>query len=203
MYKILDNNFVSPVILDNRRFKTRTLENRLAQSSTYMRENYEPRHDTSGSHEMSLGSHEMTLGSHEMSLGSHEMCSDVDGEKNICGGGKNLFPIMDPRFNLREMAGNMILLEDHLFHEGKRCEDCIKKHAMTIDFLGSEAITLDKERKYTEDISRSNSDFRQFFKELAGKIDQGTLTDEDCCRLAQQLRKIRKPLCQKYATFIK
>jgi hypothetical protein len=222
MYKILYNEYKSPVILDNRRFGPKTLEDRLAGSQPQgergrVRENYEPRlpQPSRQSQEsfveydvlppppqQSFASQSFAKPPSEENDSSSHFCSDVDGEKNVCGAGKNLYAIMDPRFNLREMAGNMILLEDHLFHEGKRCEDCIKKHLMTIDFLGSEAITLDKGRKYADIISKTNSEFRQFFKDLARELDKGTLTDEDCCQLAQNLRKIRKPLCQQFATFI-
>lgn len=47
-----------------------------------------------------------------------------------------------PLFNLREIAKNMILLEDHLTHNYKFCPDCIRKHFLTIEALADEAITL-------------------------------------------------------------
>jgi hypothetical protein len=47
-----------------------------------------------------------------------------------------------PQFNLREIAKNMILLEDHLTHNYKYCPDCIRKHFLTIEALADEAITL-------------------------------------------------------------
>ena len=74
---------------------------------------------------------------------THSCSYDSDGVKNVCGADKKLFPIMDARFNLRESAKNMILLEDHLFHSGKQCEDCIKKHCLTIEALLEEGVTLD------------------------------------------------------------
>lgn len=127
---------------------------------------------------------------------------DDDGTKNICGG-NNLFPILDARFNLREAAKNMILLEDHLFHYGKRCQDCILKHCLTIEGFLEEAVTLDKKREYHQIINESLEKFREIFKEIAEKVKSKLLTDEDCCRIAQNIRTIRKPLCQQFATFIK
>lgn len=120
--------------------------------------------------------------------------------KNICGG-TNLYPILDPRFNLREAAKNMILLEDHLFHYGKRCQDCILKHCLTIEGFLEEGITLDKHRKYTKILDQSQSEFRMIFQKLSLKIKNKNLSDEECCQIAQEIRKIRKPLCQQFATF--
>ena len=128
---------------------------------------------------------------------------DEDGVTNICGKGKKLYSIMDPRFNLREAAKNMILLEDHLFHSGKQCHDCILKHCLTIEGFLEEGITLDKKREYTDIFKESEEKFRSIFKNLSGKIlaDKDELTDQDCHQFAQEIRKIRKPLCQKFATF--
>ena len=41
-------------------------------------------------------------------------CGLDDEGNSVCGSGK-LYAILDPKFNLRECAKNMILLEDHLF----------------------------------------------------------------------------------------
>ncbi len=124
-----------------------------------------------------------------------------DGVTNICGG-SNLFPIMDPRFNLREATKNMILLEDHLFHQGKRCQDCILKHCLTIEGFLEEGITLDKTREYSGILNDSLTKFREIFRDLADKIKKRTLKDEECCQFAQRIRVIRKPLCQQFATFL-
>ena len=129
------------------------------------------------------------------------MCSANGDAKSICGGNK-LYPIMDPRFNLRETAKNMILLEDHLFHLGKRCQDCILKHCLTIEGFLEEGVTLDVKGKYTDILLKSNEDFRQIFMDLAKKIKKGSLSNDDCVNFAQQIRKIRKPICQQFATFI-
>jgi hypothetical protein len=130
-----------------------------------------------------------------------QMCSANGDAKSICGGNK-LYPIMDPRFNLRETAKNMILLEDHLFHLGKRCQDCILKHCLTIEGFLEEGVTLDVKGKYTDILLKSNEDFRQIFMDLAKKIKKGSLSNDDCVNFAQQIRKIRKPICQQFATFI-
>jgi hypothetical protein len=51
-------------------------------------------------------------------------------------------PLMDPGYNLREVAKQLVLLEDHLFQEAKRCPDCIRKHFLTVEALLEEAVTL-------------------------------------------------------------
>jgi len=130
-------------------------------------------------------------------------CSaDPDGVKNICGGSGQLFPIMDPRFNLREAAKNMILLEDHLFQMGKRCQDCILKHCLTIEGFLEEGITLDVKGEHIKTLEKSSGEFRKIFKNIAKKVKDDSLTNEDCFEIAQNIRKIRKPLCQGFATFI-
>lgn len=132
---------------------------------------------------------------------NHVHCEAGENGKNICGG-TNLYPILDPRFNLREAAKNMVLLEDHLFHEGKRCQDCILKHCLIIEGFLEEGITLDKKRQYTDILTKSLKEFRGIFRDISIKITNGKLTDSDCATFAQRIRIIRKPLCQEFATFI-
>ena len=129
-------------------------------------------------------------------------CGLSEDGTNVCGG-TNLFPILDPRFNLREATKNMILLEDHLFHYGKRCQDCIFKHCLTIEGFLEEGITLDKKMEYNEIFTTSLNEFRAVQELLYPKIKAKNLTDEECCQIAQSIRVIRKPLCQKFATFLK
>lgn len=126
-----------------------------------------------------------------------------DGQKSICGDlSSQLFHIMDPRFNLREAAKNMILLEDHLFQMGKRCQDCILKHCLTIEGFLEEGLTLDVNYEYIEQLKKSFDDFREIFKEIAEKKNNGSLINEDCFKIAQKIRQVRKPLCQNFATFL-
>jgi hypothetical protein len=133
---------------------------------------------------------------------THSCSFDPDGVKNVCGAGKKLFPIMDARFNLRECAKNMILLEDHLFHSGKQCEDCIKKHCLTIEALLEEGVTLDLKGDHSVILIETFNNFRDIFVDLCNKMKSQNLKHEDCVKAAQNIRKIRKPLCQEYATFV-
>ena len=127
---------------------------------------------------------------------------EEDGVTSACGkGAKNLYKIMDPKFNLREAAKNCILLEDHLSHVGKQCSDCIKKHCLMIEGFLEEGITLDKKKEHKKEFDETSRAFREIFKKLSDKMNQDELSEEECLELAQEIRKIRKPLCQKYATF--
>ena len=56
--------------------------------------------------------------------------------------------ISDPRFNVREIAKQLILLEQHLLEKGKYCPDCITKHILTIEALSDECQSLDKEQQW-------------------------------------------------------
>src|SRR5690606_32813217 len=59
--------------------------------------------------------------------------------------GRQRRDLLDPTFNLRECAKQLLLVEDHLFHPYKRCPDCIRKHLMTVEAFAEEARTLNFE----------------------------------------------------------
>ena len=107
-----------------------------------------------------------------------------------CSENTDLLPIMDPLFNMRECVKQCILLEDHLFQKKKRCEDCIKKHFLTIEGLAEEAISLDKENQHNLGDLKLADNIRQ--------IEKKYINDEDPINIAQSLRQIRKPLMVKY-----
>lgn len=52
--------------------------------------------------------------------------------------------VHNPLHNLREAVKQALLLEDHLFHPRKNCEDCISKHLLMMEALLEEAVTLDE-----------------------------------------------------------
>jgi predicted Zn-dependent protease with MMP-like domain len=54
--------------------------------------------------------------------------------------------LMHPAFNLREIAKQLLLLEDHLQHH--YCDDCIRKHLLLIEGFAEEAKSLDVSRLY-------------------------------------------------------
>lgn len=96
----------------------------------------------------------------------------------------DLLPIMHPLYNLREVCKQCALLEDHLNNERKRCEDCIRKHFLTIEALFEEALSLDNKGKW-RDLMEGKADLVRDF--------QNRWTDgEDPMEIAQDLREIRK-----------
>ncbi len=109
-----------------------------------------------------------------------------------CSANKNtsLLPITNPAFNLREVAKQMILLEDHLTNKGKLCEQCIKKHSLTIEGYLEEALCLDTDKQYCDEINTTLDQFRKIEKDFVNGVDPQML--------AQELRGIRKQLHVKY-----
>jgi len=61
-----------------------------------------------------------------------------------------LLPLLDPAFNRREVAKQLVLLEDHLAHPRRRCPDCIRKHLLAAEAFSEEAVTLDTSGRYPD-----------------------------------------------------
>jgi len=51
-------------------------------------------------------------------------------------------PVSDPDYNMREIAKQSILLEEHLAVDAKFCRDCVTKHFLHIIGLANEAVML-------------------------------------------------------------
>ncbi len=123
---------------------------------------------------------------------------DVDGSGKCGSGGDgckscdSLLPVLDPRFNMREICKQSVLLEDHLFQKEKRCHDCIIKHFLTIEGLAEEAITLDKEQKYPELV-----DLPQKIRVIEKNYIKNQNDSKQPAITAQELREIRKGYMQK------
>jgi hypothetical protein len=120
------------------------------------------------------------------------MCNLKGG---TCGENPHLDDVLNPKYNLREVVKQIILLEDHLNSVKKRCADCITKHMLFIEGLLEEAIGLDKEntcRDMTNDaLKKFNIIRKKYFREYKNKKVED---DNFYCSIAQELRKIRKPI---------
>lgn len=114
--------------------------------------------------------------------------SDTEPPKTKLSGQnyEKLLPIMDPKFNLREICKQCILLEDHLSHNEKRCFDCCVKHFLTIEALAEEAITLDNTNSTQQNIQHLPSRVRN----LQSKWHEDP--NKNAHIVSQELRKIRK-----------
>ena len=108
-----------------------------------------------------------------------------EGFENINESKYEILPVMDPLLNYKEMCKNSIALEDHLFQRSRRCKDCIKKHFLMLEMLAEEAVTLDKEKKYSE--------FYTLPDEIR-KIEKDYVDGAEICDIGQKLRQIRKKL---------
>lgn len=107
--------------------------------------------------------------------------------KLACGARMSL---SDPLFNFREIAKQLLLLEDHLLHASKHCPDCIRKHLMTVEALAEEATSLDSKGEYTETSERLAEVGRVWLERV---IDS---EPSEWADVGQQVRAIRKELVQ-------
>ena len=94
--------------------------------------------------------------------------------------------LMSPLFNLREIAKQMLLLEDHLLHVNKHCHDCIRKHLLTIEAFAEEATTLDKDQEYVV--------LSEHLAFAARSWMEAVCDGESFHEIAQQIRGVRKQL---------
>jgi len=100
---------------------------------------------------------------------------------------RQIMPVLNPVFNIREVVKNILLLEDHLRDPDRRCYDCILKHSMIIEGFLEEAVTIDKKRKYVELLKPLPKKMR----EIQALLVKGR---EGYYDAATKLRKIRMPL---------
>lgn len=97
-----------------------------------------------------------------------------------------MLPITNPLYNVRELAKELTLLEDHLYHPPKRCPDCIRKHLLRAEALAEEAITLDTGRKHGALLAPLPEAIRSLCRKWKHKTPPVALA-EDVRRLRKQL----------------
>ena len=107
--------------------------------------------------------------------------------------------LMDPKHNLREIAKQLILLEDHMAHKEKRCIDCITKHYLMTEGLLEETVTLDKEGLHKEEVRNITEKVKPAVMTIINIIKgEGKPTEEEYHAACQVLRKVRKEIALKY-----
>jgi hypothetical protein len=109
--------------------------------------------------------------------------------------------LIDPRFNMREAAKQMILLEDHLFHNNKHCLDCISKHTLFIEGLLEEGISMDSENKYRKELVETLTKIKELMPHLIEKMKLKKAVEKDYVDAGNRLRQIRKPIAKCYSFF--
>lgn len=125
----------------------------------------------------------------ELEALSRKIASQMMGPKGsraLASEPKGLLDVFDPRHNLREMAKELVLLEDHLAQPAKHCPDCIRKHLLKTEALAEEAVQLD-----------TNGSMQDRLVPLPGQIrniQRAFLSNTDRNALQQQVRELRKVL---------
>ncbi len=97
-----------------------------------------------------------------------------------------MMSIFEPSHNGREIAKQLVLLEDHIITPPRHCPDCIRKHLLTAEALAEEAVGLarqQQDRRYFQGIAR---EVRDLSRGYVAKADRG--------ELQQAAREIRKRL---------
>jgi hypothetical protein len=121
---------------------------------------------------------------------SRRLAEDINHK---CADG--LLPILDPMFNVREVVKNILLLEDHLLDQRRRCMQCLKKHLLLIEAFLEEAITLSKKGRYVEEIS---SDVR-LVRSLQALLLEGR---HNYYSIAIELKKMRERYFDRAFNFV-
>ena len=104
-------------------------------------------------------------------------------------------PVSDPDYNMKEIAKQSILLEEHLVEKNKRCKDCIAKHFLHIIGLAEEAQCLagSKLAKYP-----LMGDSPKYYKRLFDRWLKHRDNDAEYRKIDDQLRARRKQLMAVY-----
>ena len=95
-------------------------------------------------------------------------------------------PIFEPLHNAREIAKQLVLLEDHLAHPSRRCQDCIRKHLLTAEGLADEAVTLDEAGMHRDRFRVAAQEIRDIAKVFTAGGDRD--------RLQSRVRELRKQM---------
>jgi hypothetical protein len=138
----------------------------------------------------------------------HSHGNDIDAELNsfdsppVSGSGSSTnymkMSLMDPKHNLREVAKQLILLEDHMAHKPKRCIDCITKHYLMVEGLLEEAITLDKTGEHHTEIREITEDIKPAIMQIIDAIKHNKINDKMYQDACQSTRNVRKKIALKY-----
>lgn len=98
-------------------------------------------------------------------------------------------PLNSAEFNVREIAKQLLLLEDHLSDDEKYCTDCIRKHLMTAEALAEEAVAMDPKSKWLRDAKYLAKQTRNWMVDF--------IQGKNRVILSQEIRVVRKKLIDK------
>ena len=100
---------------------------------------------------------------------------------------KDILPVLDPEFNVREVVKNLLLLENHIMHKENRCLQCLRKHSSLIEAFLEEAITIDKNYKHLKLLKPMPKQVRNIQRMIIGGR-------ENYYDIVKELRKMRSKL---------
>jgi hypothetical protein len=101
-------------------------------------------------------------------------------------------PLNSAEFNIREIAKQFLLLEDHLADDDKFCKDCVRKHLMMVEALAEEAVTLEPGSKWastSKELANMSRDMMVAFSKGSGNGARAGL--------GTKIRLVRKKLVEK------
>lgn len=106
-------------------------------------------------------------------------------------------PVSDPKYNMKEIAKQSLMLEDHLVEKNKRCKDCQAKHFLMIIGLSEEALSLAGVSISSYPMMADNPAFyNKLFDEWL--LIKDSQDDAAFLRIADALRARRKALIETY-----
>lgn len=101
-------------------------------------------------------------------------------------------PVMDPSYNMVQVAKQSVLLEEHLNEPRKRCADCIKKHFLHIVGLAEEAVSLEAARR------RAHVEYMRSVAEGYDSLFARWRSGADPKAVADGARALRKDVMKRY-----
>ena len=110
---------------------------------------------------------------------------------------RDILPVLNPCFNVREVVKNILLLRNHLLIKENRCFQCIRKHSLIIEAFIDEAYSLDKKGKCTKMLKPMGKRIRAIQKRLI-KEDRNAYYD-----MAKELEKMENIMFDTAFNFIK
>ena len=106
------------------------------------------------------------------------------------------FYVSEARYNMEQIAKNLILLQDHLTKEG--CADCILKHILTIEALAEEALTLNGYKEWIDLIEDTLNLTAELKEKVVAFLKEGVnLKSGEGFELAQKVRSLRKKIVKR------
>ncbi len=121
---------------------------------------------------------------------------DAPADEHKCGLSCNtLDPLLEPSYNMKEVAKQTILLEEHIAFINKRCVQCIFKHFLHIIALLNEAVWLAVNKVHDYPYLLESP---KFYEDLMEKYNCNQNDEPVLLEILGQLRDHRKKIVEAY-----